>query len=238
MQPSDPYGQQPGQQVQPGYQPPQGQPPAQPAYPPQPAQNPGPQHDYSFITDPGKPPRKSLLPGASSLLGRVLLVVGGLLVLVIIFVIVRGALTGGSSVPAFVGIAQEQEELIHLTDGADKENSLNEVNQNFAITARLSLTSAQSELIQYMSKNGTTINAKDLGIKISATTDQKLTSAATNNTYNETFKTIMQTKLTEYQKDMQQLYADKATGKTGKALLDKDYAAAGLLIEQLNATAN
>jgi hypothetical protein len=208
-------------------------------YPPQPSQQPTPpQHDYSFITDPSKPPRKRLLPGSGSLLGRVIVVSVGLLLLIIVFVVIKGLLSGGSASPAFVGIAQDQQELIHLATAAGEESGLNETNKNFAVTTQLSLTSAQTDLLTYLSKNGTKVKEKQLALKISATTDQQLSAAATSNTYNETFNTIMQTKLTEYQKDLQQVYDNKATGKNGKELLSKDYAAANLLLKQLNPETN
>src|SRR6185437_13120558 len=87
-------------------------PPASPNMPTTPQPN-----DYSFILAPAAPPKQSLFPGNSPA-GRLAVVLGVLLVLVIIFVIIKGLLGGSSNQPALTSVAQDQQEIIHLVSSA------------------------------------------------------------------------------------------------------------------------
>lgn len=84
-----------------------------------------------------------------------------------------------------------------------------------------------------MQKNGKKVKTKTLGLKINTMTDQQLTAAATNSTYDATFKQIMQTQLTDYQTAIKQAYQQTA-GAKGRKLLNDDYKASQLLLTQLN----
>lgn len=219
-------------------QPPPAPPPA-PLYPPnQPQPTAEPTEEYDFIVNPEKPAKRLRLPGGNSLLTRTLLAGGGLLVLVIIFVIIKSLLGGGNSTfTAFVGVAQDQQELIHLSTNAGQQTNITTGNMNFAATAQLSLASSQAALGKYLSTSGHKVSLKTLNLKVSASLDNQLVNAATAATYDQTFQQIAKTKLTAYMNDLQQTY--KLTrGKNGRALLNDDYNQAQLLMIQLNAPAN
>jgi hypothetical protein len=216
-------------------------PPPAPLYPPDQAQpQAGPTKEYEFIVNPEKPVRRLWqLPGGNSLLIRALLVGGGLLVLIIIFVVVKNLLGSGSNATftAFVGIAQDQQELIHLTSNTSQQTNITTSNKNFAATAQLALGSSQAALGKYLATNGHKVNAKTLNLKVSASLDNQLVNAATAATYDQTFQQIAKTKLTAYMNDLQQTY--KLTkGKNGRALLNDDYNQAQLLMIQLDAPVN
>jgi hypothetical protein len=225
------------------FQPTEGLPVEQPAVlaPAPPSDQPvSPEHAYDFITNAGEPVKKRSLPGGNSLPIRILTILGGLLVLIIIVAVLKSVLGGSSNLPSFVAVAQDQQELIHLTapaTGTGAPASLSVTNQNFAATAGLSLTSSQAGLLGYLKSIGTkSISPKVLNLKVSSTIDTELTAAATADTYDQTFQQVMQNSLKQYRADLAQAY-QKTSGVRGHALLKSDYNQAGLLLTQLGAPA-
>lgn len=193
---------------------------------------------YDFIINPEKPATKqTLLPGANSLLMRVVLVTGGLVVLIIAFSVVKGLISGGSNLPSLLAVAQDQQELVHLATNATQQPDLSTTNQDFAATAQLSLTSAQLQLLNYIHVSGHKVDPKVLNLKLSATTDNLLTAAAAATTYNQTFHDVMKTKLTDYTNDLNQGYR-QTKGKNGRTLLSNDYNQAQLLLTELDSPAS
>jgi hypothetical protein len=206
-------------------------------YPPGPALPPVPQpQPYDFITNPEQPARQRRLPslpGVSPTVTRAIFIAIGLVVLLILFIIIKGLLSGGSNLTSFVGIAQDQQELIHLATNASQQQGITTSNQNFAATTHLSLSNAQAAIIKYMVTNGQKVNPKTLNLKVSTATDNQLTAASAATTYDQTFQEIMKTKLTAYLNALQQTYK-QINGKKGRALLTDDYKQAQLLLIQLN----
>ena len=195
---------------------------------------------YDFIINPEKPSRPKLklpvLPANSSLAVRVLAAVGGLLVLVIAFIIIKGLVAPGPNLTPFIGIVQDQQELIHLAGaaGRQQQSGISTSSQNFAVTTQLSITSSQSAILKYLLANGQKVAPKVLVIKVSATIDSQLTAATAATTYDQTFRSIMKTQLTAYKNALKQVY-NQTSGKNGHALLSNDYDQANLLLTQLNA---
>jgi hypothetical protein len=213
--------------------------PVAPLYPSSPAAAPESQPDaYGFITNPEQPVKQGgiKLPGGNSLAMRGLFISGGLFVLLIAFIVIKGLISGGGNLPLFVSAAQDQQELIHLATNATQQQGLTTNDQNFAATAQLSLTSAQAAIIKYLAANGTKVDLKLLSNKVSASTDAQLTTAAAATTYDQTFQEIVQAKLTTYISDLQQAY-QQTTGKNGRAVLSNNYTQAQLLLTQINTTA-
>ncbi len=209
---------------------PTAQPPAQPVHP---AAAPEP---YDFIMNAEQQPKRGLpFPKADSTLKRVIFAVGGLFVLLILFIIVKGMLSGGSDLPLFVSIAQDQQELIHLTSPTNSTGQqvvLSASSQDFAATTNASVSSSQSALLTYLAKNKYKVKPSLIGLKVSQQLDTQLTNATAAGTYDSTFQQIMKTQLTTYQNDLSATY-QKTTGKNGRALLSNDYKQAKLLLTQL-----
>jgi hypothetical protein len=204
----------------------------------QPQQAPLPQqHDYEFIVNPGARPKRTplSLPGGS-LLKRVLVACGALFGLIVLIIIIKGLLGGGTDFTSFITVAQDQQELIHLSTNATQQQGLDTTSQNFAITAQLSLTSAQAQLLTYLKGNHQAVSAKVLNAKVSASLDSQLTTAASNSTYDSTFQQIMQNQLASYQQALSGAY--KTAGPVGKKLLSSDYNDAQLLLKQINSPAS
>ena len=199
-----------------------------------------PSNEYDFITNPEQPAlKRSLpsLPGISPTAMRAVFAAGGLFVLVILFVIIKGALSGTSNLTLFIGVAQDQQELIHLAINTSQQQGLAVDNQDFAATAKLSLGSSQSAVVNYLANNGQKVDLKKLSLKVSTATDSQLTTAAAATTYDQTFQEIMKAKLTTYISDIQQTY-QQTKGKKGRALLNDSYNQAQLLLSQLNTPAS
>jgi hypothetical protein len=176
------------------------------------------------------------LPGGNSTILRAVYVVGGLLVLLVIFMIIKGVLSGGSNLTLFVGIAQDQQEIVHLTTITSQQQAqgqtLTTSDQNFAATSQLSLSSAQTAIIQYLANNRQKVKAKTLNLKLSAATDTQLANAATAGNYDQVFQQVLKIKLMAYINDLRQTYK-QTNGQKGHALLSDQYKQAQLLLVQL-----
>lgn len=198
-----------------------------------PTQEFSPEQAYDFITNPPAQPRNRFSLGSSSLAVRIMLFSGGLLVLLVGFVVIKNVLSGSSSLPGIVTVAQDQQAILHVLDGAGQQNDLSSSSQNFIATANLTLNSSQSDTIGYLSKNGHKLNKKEIGLKISSSTDAQLQSAQTAGTYDSTFKQVMTAKLNAYVTDLQSAYT-QTDGPVGQSLLSDQYDQAKLLLIQLD----
>lgn len=203
--------------------------PQQPAYsPPTPEQQP-----YEFIVNPSAPAKPTRLAGAPKIV-RIGIVLGIILIIFVLFMVIKGLLSGGGNTQELIYVVQDQQEIIHLTTLADSEGSLSDSNSYFAATAKLSVATSQSALIKYMNINGHKITKKDLALAIDVQTDKDLKLAAAADTYNTKFHKVMQETLKNYQAELTAAY-NKTSGKAGKALLKSDYQQAQILLDQLGA---
>lgn len=186
-------------------------------------------YNYDFILNPQKPVKPKVPLAGSSTLQRVLIVVGVLTLLIILGVIVSSVLGAGSKekTEGLLTVAEEQTELIRIaTDGTLHTTSVTA--QSLAQNVQASITSDNAALITYMKSNGQKVTPAQLALKHSKTTDVSLTAAQENNTYDTTFKDVIQTELTDYMVALQKVYKANP-GPKGKALLSKQYDAATLL---------
>lgn len=192
--------------------------------------------DYGFIMEPAKPPRGGLLNN-SSMAVRIAVILGGLLLLLVLFVIFKNLLSSKPKLDSYVTVAQDQQELIHLSTNSAQQQDLSTNNQNLASTAQLSLSSGQAQVVKYLANNGLKAPAKTLGLKVSKSLDQQLVSAEAAGTYNQTFQSIMKNQLNTYMNDMKLAY-NQNKGKKGRALLNNQYTQATLLLQQASTPAN
>ena len=209
-------------------------------YPPNPAPvqapEPGsPGHDpYEFITNPAQAPKPAipiLVGSTSSTMQRALIAVGGLVVLIIIVIIAASLLSGGGfNATSYETVAEEQTELIRIATLGTNQ-AVGQPAKNFAVSAELSLTTSQQQLLAYLQKNGHKLSTKQLALKHNAATDTQLTAAQASSSFDATFTSIMQQQLTTYLSSLKSTYAS-ASGKTGKQLLNTDYNAAQSLLTQ------
>lgn len=194
-----------------------------------------PDNAYSFITADSpevKQPLWQRIPGGNSWPVRILYAGIGLLILLILFSVIRGALGGSGKLNSFVTIVQEQQELIHLVSEASNNQNLPASTQNFVATAQLSLNSSQSSTISYLTQNHQKLKPKTLNLRISHSTDKQLTAATAAGTYDQTFRDVMQSELKSYSSTLARTY-QTYTGKKGRELLKDCYRQAQLLQIQL-----
>lgn len=188
---------------------------------------------YDFILNPEKPRKKPLLAsGGNSLLSRLAIIFGGVVVFVILAIIVMSLLGGKSpNLVAMTTVAQDQTELVRVAHLADTKATAQGV-ANVSTNAGLSLASAQQQLLDYLAKNGLKLDKKQLSLKLDKRTDTQLQTAAAASNFDSTFVSVLETQLTTYQRDLKTAYSN-TTGPKGRALLSSQYTGAGLLLKQL-----
>lgn len=176
-------------------------------------------HDpYGFITDPGKPVKKKLLPNGGSKQGRIMIVVGGIIGLALVGVIGMVILSsvGNAQKQEWLSLAQQHQELIRLSDvGLDKAQSL--AAKNSAATTKLSLTSSQAVINNLAKRNGATFTSKTLTATKSSDVDGQLKTAEQTNQFDKVFSEILDEKLLAYQGQLQKL--EQTSSGTTKASL-------------------
>lgn len=172
-----------------------------------------------------------------SLLGRIVLVLGGVVVLLFLVVFLKGLLGGDrSNVNALNDVAQSQQLLVHLATGAAQQPGVSVATQTSSTTISATMTSAQGQLLTYMKLNNLKFNQKLINSQISGAQDAQLSAAASAGTYDAAYSAATQTALSDYEKALQQAYA-QTTGAKGKALLKSQFNGAELLLKQLAAPA-
>ncbi|HEX7633206.1 MAG TPA: hypothetical protein VF401_02665 [Candidatus Saccharimonadales bacterium] len=231
MQPNQPYGPNPNQVPN--------TPPQPYVQGPQPLQAPTHQpSDYDFIMSPQKAKGPGLkLPGAGSIIGRIALVVVGLIVLLMIFTILKSVFNRKPDLTPFVGIMQDQQQVILIATDAAGQTAITQDDKNIALTAKLTVNTDQKKVYNYLTGNGVKFNEKAFPTLLNARVDSRITSqlatAATNSTYDTTFRSAMQQKLTTYMQDLKQVYTANK-GPVGRGILNDNYNNAEKLLKQLN----
>lgn len=165
-------------------------------------------------------------------MGKILLVVGGMVSIVVVAAVVLISSSRGTDPsPALLAIAKDQQQIIYITTAAVPILEAQSL-QNFAATAQYSTTSAQFQYVDYLKKTGIKVNQKDLTATKFPDVDKVLTAAQTASTYDTTFQTTMQTTLSGYIAKLQKSRA-VSTSQSQNAIIDKNIASATLLQQQL-----
>lgn len=198
-------------------------------------QDDSPKPDYSFITNPAAPPKKTLLSG-NSLPQRLLIAVAGFGVLLVIIIIFISVVFGGntSNTTRLVNLAAQQAELIRVAELGAKDASSAET-KNFASTVDLSLTSAQNDLTALISRQGHKLKPTELTAAKNSQTDTALTTASQTNRFDATFNQTMKTSLQSYLEAVKSAY-DASASKSEKAALQTLYTNTKLLFDTVPAS--
>lgn len=205
-----------------------------PQAPLEPGPAPDPHDPYAFIMNAGQPAPKSKLPlslpKGNSTFQRVLIGAGGFFVLLIIGLIVLSLFSGNGNNDKLLTLAQEQTEIIRVADLARNERTIRDsTTKNLASSASLSVGSSRQKVLSLLS--GKKVNDKTLSLKKSAKTDTELTTAATNNQYDEVFTQILTDELKTYQTNVKQLYTNSKNTEE-KAILEEAYNGTVILLGQ------
>ncbi|HSX29928.1 MAG TPA: hypothetical protein VLE73_05220 [Candidatus Saccharimonadales bacterium] len=192
--------------------------------------------NYDFIMNPGKPgkvPRSSRFssgPLSNPMVVRIILVIGGLVVLLAAASAVQKILFGDkTNTGELIGLTQTETEVARLADMGDK--SSDQTMRNTMVTANLVVLTQRQEITKFMAKHGG-INPKLYVGKRSKTTDTRLTRAKQTSTFDSTYQDIMTSELTDYAKEIKTAHGH-ALGKTEKDLLNKHYEQTQMIIKQL-----
>jgi hypothetical protein len=184
----------------------------------------GQQNPYDFIMNAPQAPKKGWLPGiGSSQKQRILVVIAGGVLLIIILLIVFSLIFGGSggNTDALVKVAQEQTELIRISDIALTKARGSDA-LNLAVTTKLSLTTEQQPLLATLKSEGRKLSIKELNAGKNSATDESLAAAEQNNQFDQVFIQTLQNGIANYQKTLKQAY-DGTSSKKVKQTLNEAY---------------
>lgn len=234
MNPQDPqqqYEQPPytPQSPAPVSQPTQFQPtaPAQPSQPASPA-NSG-NNPYEFILNPDTTHHKA--PSNDSLLKRVIVIVGIVVIIAIIGVIVaRLVVPKDSSVQQVTAIAQEQQELVRVATYIVSHTKNTDL-INFAINTEMSVDTNQQASVEYAANRGVELGEEQLALKKDTKTDTLLSAAISTNTFDSTAAQTLTSQLNTYQINLKKAY-NASSGQKARAVLQASYDTAVTLAAQ------
>ncbi len=227
----NPNQQAPGQQTVP--QQPATQPVIEHPFAPSPAPAQQPANPYGFIFDDQHPqPKKSMLkPGKNSMRGRILMVLGIGMVIIVVIVVGSSLLSGkkAGNAQQLTALVAEQQEIIRVANlgvaGARDPSTV-----ALAETTKLSITTQQNKLLGYLKTRNIKITPLAITAKLNKSTTTELTNATANNTFDDTFTKTLQTELTTYQTNVKKSY-DTASNPTSKALLKLSYSSSATILK-------
>lgn len=184
---------------------------------------------YDFITNPGTPPKKSMLGGGSAK-KRLFIVAIGALVFIILAMVIMSLLSaaGSGSTNALKTLVAEQEEIIRISELGTKSAQSSEA-RALAITTNLSVITHQKELISYLESKDTKLSKEEIAAEKDGKTDDAFQDATTNNRFDEVFTETLQRKLATYTNLLESTHKD-TSNETAKNLLKTSYASASALL--------
>jgi hypothetical protein len=199
--------------------------------PAQPAAEP-PAEQFDFITQNNETPEQTSPLGGLRLAGmpkqRLLLFGASGALFLIILIVLFSLLTSKPATPDLISLAQEQTELVHISTSAE-QNASEQNTKNLAVTAGLSLSSSQQQLLAYLKQNHQKISSKQLSSSISASTDQQLGDALASSDFDSVYTQTMQSLLNKYLLSIEQSLSLPTTNAHSQLL--HAAAAAGTLLQ-------
>lgn len=189
----------------------------------------GPSGQYDFIVNAGKGPSNNWLVTAPLKTRVIVVAVGGLVLLLILwigFALLTASASG--SVQNFTTLAQEQTELMRISQDP-AHNATLEPTQSFAQTTELSVTSDRRVFLAYLKELGSDPTTQVLAAQHSSTSDAQLAAAKQAGTYDQTYVTITLKELTTYAGGLKRAF-DATSNPKERQLLRNAYQHAQLLI--------
>lgn len=203
---------------------------------PTPGQGNGGHNPYEFILSPDASAKKPSL-GGGSVLKRVLIIVGLLVILTIIGTVVASFLMPKDNTgPQMIAVAQEQQEVVRVA-GEVAQNTTSSELRNLAVTTQMSVDTNRQATVRYMTDRKIKIDDKILALKQNAETDKSFQAARSTNTFDTVAAQALNEQLVAYQANLKKAYA-ATTGKKARALLQTSYDTASALVTQSSTTSN
>lgn len=189
----------------------------------------GPSGQYDFIVNAGKGSSNSWLVTAPLKTRIIMVSVGGLILLLILWIGIALLTTSASSnVQNFTTLTQEQAELIRVSLDPVNNATL-EPTQNLAQTTELSMASDQQAFLAYLKALGSEPSKQILAARHSSASDSQLAAAKQAGTYDQTYVAITQKDLTTYADSLKRAF-DATSNLKERRLLHDAYQHALLLI--------
>ena len=165
----------------------------------------GPSGAYDFILNNNPTPGSWLT--SASLKTRIILVSSGALILILVIWIGAAlfSASGSASVQNFTTLAQEQAELVRISQTpASAANT--QAAQNFAMTTVLTLKTDEKSFVSYLAAAGTQLSPGVLALHKNTGTDTALLAARAAGTYDQVYVATAQQELTTYAKGLKQAF--------------------------------
>lgn len=187
---------------------------------------------YAFITNPPPPPKQPLFGGWSMKQRGIILGVGIVFVLILVSVI-SNIMSAGSEagVLNMKRVLARQTEIIRVADLAAAGGQATET-RAMALNVSLTVSSDKNRISKILADGKIKVTAQELGARLDAQADTALNEAASNGRYDETFRQLIFTQLTDYLSLLETAHSTSST-ETTKAELQKSHANATLLQEAL-----
>lgn len=182
------------------------------------------------MNPPPKPKRR--LFGLDPFIAKIVMILGCAVTLMIVVAIVLSAFSKPAVNTAdLVSLAQTQNEIARISYNASTV-AVQQVTRNLAVTTELSIKTQQTQLLDFLGKQGRKVKAKELAFKQNATTDQQFATAKQTSTFDLVYSQTVQKELQDYAATLKQLYAS-AKNDSVRNMLSSDYQQAQLLISQV-----
>lgn len=189
--------------------------------------------EYDFISSTPDTPKKMNPLNGNNTFQKVIVLAALLAIVLIVFLVGRSLLAPKSNTAELLAVAQNQQQVIALSNSALDVPSLSVSNRNFAITTKSVVTSDQKVVLGYLAKKKIKTSDELLNKKIDTEATKTLTDSIANNTYNENFKKVMKEKIQLYQDSLLPAYNTSTTQK-GKDLFNGMSESNDLLLKMLN----
>lgn len=187
---------------------------------------------YDFIMNSSQ--KKPLIPslgGQSSFTKKLIMIIGGAVILIIVMWVIGSLLGGGGSSAGITKLIQQEEEIARVATVAEEGTTRSDI-KGIAKNIQLSLSSQQQEWLQFLAERGTQVSKEQQLLLQNPATDQQLTTAKSNNTFDKTFLDIMRTYLTDYSNALQTTFTG-SKNEAERTLLRAHFDQTQLLLEQL-----
>ncbi|MCA9337445.1 hypothetical protein KC951_01915, partial [Candidatus Saccharibacteria bacterium] len=136
-----------------------------------------------------------------------------------------------SNTDQLLGIGKQQTELIRIAS-VGEQKATGETAKSLAINTKLTITSQQTALSNYLKSNGKKkLSAKDLTGAENSDANTQLANAETNGRFDDVFIDVMNETLADYQASLKNTYST-VSGNTAKQLLSTDYEQVSILLGQ------
>lgn len=195
-----------------------------------------PSNQYDFIMSKEKAVKpKVTLPAGSQ--NQRIIVFAGIIVLVLIFVvfITKLAGRGGEDKAQFVGLIQQQSELVRVATLGTGEQSANADLRNTATNISLAVSSDKQQLIAVLAKKNIKLKGKEINGVANQKTTTLLTNARAAANFDSTLITTLSDEMDDYQGGLEKMY-NQTKSRSIKASISQAYQNTQVLQKQLEAT--